>query len=218
MSSSEPDNGFYPLRVAVGFVLGGLLSSVPAYFLSFTAHPGLWRSPHWFFPLPFLLTVALTGAVSGFAIDRTANTAGVFAAGFVSSPFVSMNLPRLLSIFPATWAVFGRSGWIIAMFVIPTLAYGAIGVVAAILSTRYRRFTLGLAAAFLIAAAPPGLIAAFLTHPISFPYKPSFFQGLLFNRSMGFLELFLAGLGTGFVLRHAHAEGIIATSRLEVPA
>jgi hypothetical protein len=77
---------------------------------------------------------ALPSAIGGFAIDGSGRTTCPFAAGFASSPFVSMIEQAVLAMFPAGAAP-GQLDMVTAVFVIPTLAYCAIAATLSMAST-----------------------------------------------------------------------------------
>jgi hypothetical protein len=86
----------------------------------------------------------------------------------------------------------------------PAITYGAIGLIAAILSARYRCFLWGFASAFAIAGMVGSILSLFVMRLIGVRPDHSMVWMMVAMQAQALLSLFLAGAGTGFVLRHAH--------------
>jgi hypothetical protein len=88
----------------------------------------------------------------------------------------------------------------------PAITYGAIGSIAAILSPRYRCFLCGFASAFAIAGVVGSILSLFVMRLIGVRPAYSIVWMMVAMQAQALLSLFVAGVGTGFVLRAAHEE------------
>jgi hypothetical protein len=205
MDSSKPRTRLYPLQVGCGFVLAGIASFTLVYFLQRVAPRGWEDGNQWLFAIPPLMAAIITGVIVGWVIDRTARTTAAFGAAFVTAPFISMCLMLLLRAIPGVNKEAPGLPLIIAtVLAMPAITYGAIGLIAAILSARYRCFLWGFASAFAIAGMVGSILSLFVMRLIGVRPAHSMVWMMVAMQAQALLSLFVAGAGTGFVLRHAH--------------
>jgi F0F1-type ATP synthase assembly protein I len=188
-------------------VLAGIASFTLVYFLQRIA-PRRWEDGNqWLFVIPPLLAAIITGVIVGWVIDRTARTTAAFGVAFVTAPFISMCLMSLLRTIPDVNKEAPGLPLIIAtVLAMPAITYGAIGSIAAILSPRYRCFLCGFASAFAIAGVVGSILSLFVMRLIGVRPAYSIVWMMVAMQAQALLSLFVAGVGTGFVLRAAHEE------------
>ena len=174
------------------------------YFLQRVGPRGWENGNQWLFAIPPLLAAIITGVIVGWVIDGTARTTAAFGAAFVTAPSISMCLMLLLRAIPGVNKEAPGLPLIIAtVLAMPAITYGAIGLIAAILSARYRLLW-GFATAFAIAGVVGSILSLFVMRLIGVRPAHSMVWMMVAMQAQALLSLFVAGVGTGFVLRLAH--------------
>ena len=205
MDSLKHRTRLYPLWAGCGFVLAGIASFSIVYFLQRVGPRGWEDGNQWLFAVPPLLAAIITGVIIGWMIDRTVRTTAAFGAAFVTAPFISMCLMLVLRAIPGVNKEAPGLPLIIAtVLAMPAITYGAIGLTAAILSARYRSLLCGFASTFAIAGVVGSILSLFVIRLIGVRPVHSMVWMMVAMQAQALLSLFVAGAGTGFVLRLAH--------------